>query len=127
MSFSGLKSQTIRAWDLCDRSMEDLCYSFEQTITDTLTKKVALALDLQNDKVNHFVLAGGVAANKVLREKLGNLLKKSAIDLIVPDPKWCTDNAAMIAAAAMYQYKHLKRSPQYKDKCFIKSSWSIEE
>lgn len=127
MSFSGLKSQTIRAWDQSPHSLEDLCYSFEQTITQTLVKKVALAIE--NYSGAYFILAGGVAANKTLRQKLTELLDKKNIQLIVPNPRWCTDNAAMIGACAIYLYHYHKDKNLHnlEKKSFIKSTWSIQE
>ena len=54
--------------------------------------------------VNNLVIAGGVAANKGLRERLEKLTKENNIKLYVPQIKYCTDNAAMIGAAAYYAY-----------------------
>lgn len=124
MSFSGLKSQTIRAWTEHPSKKEDLCKSFEETITETLLKKVSLALESHEVKTG--VLAGGVAANKVLREKLQTLFQEKKKTLIIPASRWCTDNAAMIAAAALYHYHDLKK-PHGGKIDFIKSQWSIED
>lgn len=127
MSFSGLKSQTLRAWDDNPGNINDLCFSFEQTITQTLVKKIEFAIKHHDLPIKHFVLAGGVAANRTLRDKLLSVLNKNKIELIVPDPKWCTDNAAMIAAAAHFLYFHLDTPTPITDREFIKSNWSIEQ
>ena len=55
--------------------------------------------------MNNLIVAGGVAANKGLRNELAKACKKNGINLIVPEMKYCTDNAAMIGAAAYYAYK----------------------
>lgn len=54
--------------------------------------------------INKVVLAGGVSANLVLREKLQKACKERRYECYMPDLKYCTDNAAMIASAAHYNY-----------------------
>ena len=61
---------------------------------------------LKDYKVPRLVVAGGVSANKGIREKLTKLCEEENIDLSVPDFKYCTDNATMIGAAAYFAYKH---------------------
>ena len=60
---------------------------------------------LKEYRVNNLVLAGGVAANSYLREKLTKECQKEKINFSYPSMKYCTDNAAMIGAAAYYAYK----------------------
>ena len=60
---------------------------------------------LKEYNINNLIIAGGVSANKGIREEFENLCKKNNINLIVPKLKYCTDNAAMIGAAAYYAYK----------------------
>ena len=60
---------------------------------------------IEEYKVKNLVVAGGVAANKGLRNKLEELCKEKGIKLSVPRIKYCTDNAAMIGSAAYYAYK----------------------
>ena len=127
MSFSGLKSQTLRAWDNNPTNINNLCFSFEQAITNTLAHKVQFAIKNREIDIKHFVLAGGVAANQTLRNKLSTLLNRENIQLIVPHPKWCTDNAAMIAAAGHFLYFHQNTFLDNVKKDFIKSNWSIEQ
>ena len=55
--------------------------------------------------VNRLIVAGGVAANQGLREKLQILCEQENIHLIIPPMKYCTDNAAMIGAAGYFAYK----------------------
>ena len=77
--------------------------SFQNRVIEILTKKTLRALKQYN--VSNLVLGGGVAANQGLRERLKKLCAEENIDLIIPDLKYCTDNAAMIGVAGYYAYK----------------------
>ena len=77
--------------------------SFQQAVMDVLVRKTVDAAVLKGEK--KLVLAGGVAANSKLREMLGAACEKAGIRLYRPDPVLCTDNGAMIAAAAYYIYQ----------------------
>ena len=107
-SFSGIKSAVINlAHNEKQRGNEirvkDLACSFQNRVVEILTKKTMRALKEYN--VKNLIVAGGVAANKGLRNKLEELCNENGINLIVPNIKYCTDNAAMIGAAAYYAYK----------------------
>ena len=107
-SFSGLKSAVINlAHNEKQRGNElnkaNLATSFQNRVVEVLTKKTMRALEEYN--VDHLIVAGGVAANKGLREKLTELCQEKNIHLTFPPMKYCTDNAAMIAAAGYYAYK----------------------
>ena len=107
-SFSGIKSAVINlAHNEEQRGNEvrikDLACSFQNRVVEILTKKTMKALKEYN--VKNLIVAGGVAANKGLRERLEELCEKDGINLTVPVIKYCTDNAAMIGAAAYYAYK----------------------
>ena len=107
-SFSGLKSAVInlshnekqRGHEIIK---ENMATSFQNRVVEILVKKTIKAL--KDYKVNNLIVAGGVAANKGLRNELVKACKKNGINLIVPEMKYCTDNAAMIGAAAYYAYK----------------------
>lgn len=108
-SFSGIKSAVINlAHNESQRGNEirikDLACSFQNRVVEILTKKTMKALKEYN--VKNLIVAGGVAANKGLRERLEVLCSENDIDLTVPEIKYCTDNAAMIGAAAYYAYKN---------------------
>ena len=108
-SFSGIKSAVINlAHNEEQRGNEirvkDLACSFQNRVVEILTKKTMKALREYN--VKNLIVAGGVAANKGLREKLEELCNENGINLTVPVIKYCTDNAAMIGAAAYYAYKN---------------------
>lgn len=107
-SFSGLKSAVINlAHNEKQRGNElnkaNLATSFQNRVVEVLTKKTMRALEEYN--VDHLIVAGGVAANKGLREKLTELCQEKNIHLTFPPMKYCTDNAAMIGAAGYYAYK----------------------
>lgn len=107
-SFSGIKSAVINlVHNEKQRGNEirvdDMCCSFQTRVVGILTKKTKRALEEYN--VKNFVVAGGVAANKGLRESLMNMAKENDINITFPEMNLCTDNAAMIGAAAYYAYK----------------------
>jgi len=107
-SFSGLKSAVINlVHNEVQRNNEinikDLATTFQDNVVEIITKKTMKALKEYN--VNNLIISGGVAANKGLREKFDILCKENNINLIVPKISYCTDNAAMIAAAGFYAYQ----------------------
>lgn len=105
-SFSGLKTavfnkvQTIT--NLTEEISNDVCASVEQAVVDVLVYKTLQAA--QTYSVSSVLLGGGVSANTMLKTTLREELKKNYnLNLFVPKPKLCTDNAAMIAAAGFYR------------------------
>lgn len=107
-SFSGLKSAVINlAHNEEQRGnalrKEDLATSFQNVVVETITKKTMKALE--DYKVKNLIVAGGVAANSGLRNRLKELCDQKEINLTIPPLKYCTDNATMIAAAGYYAYK----------------------
>lgn len=107
-SFSGLKSAVINlAHNELQRGnairKEDLACSFQNRVVDILTKKTIKALKEYN--VKNLIIAGGVAANMGLRESITKMCEENNIELTIPRTLYCTDNAAMIGAAAYYAYK----------------------
>ena len=108
-SFSGLKSAVINlAHNEAQRghelNKEDLAKSFQDVVVETLTKKTMKAI--KEYQVKNFILAGGVAANKGIREEFSKMCNENNINLTIPVIKYCTDNAAMIAASGYYAYKN---------------------
>ncbi len=110
-SFSGLKSSIInlvhnekqRGNEI---NKEDLARSFQDTAFDEVVRKVELAIKKEN--IKNMIVAGGVSASRDLRSKLQEVADKYDINLSIPDFKYCTDNAAMIAAAAFPLYNKRK-------------------
>jgi N6-L-threonylcarbamoyladenine synthase len=106
-SFSGLKTAVLReVQGYRDRNepipVDGLAAAFEEAVVDALaTKTVAAARDLG---VAEVALGGGVAANRSLRGTLQQRLAAEGLPLRVPPPAWCTDNGAMIGAAAGFRF-----------------------
>lgn len=106
-SFSGLKSAVLNYLNSCEMKGEnvnkaDLVASFQKAVIDALVSR-AIAL-VKERKVEKLAIAGGVASNSALRSRLKEECEKNGIKFYSPSPKLCTDNAAMIGAAAYYDY-----------------------
>jgi len=107
-SFSGIKSAVVNlTHNEIQRGneirVEDICTSFQNRVVTIITKKTKKAIS--EYKVKNLVMAGGVAANSALRKSIENLCEEENINFSCPQIKYCTDNAAMIGAAAYYAYK----------------------
>ena len=106
-SFSGLKTAVLReVTGYRERGepipVDGIAAAFEEAVVDALaTKTVAAAID---HGVASVALGGGVAANRALRASLAQRLAAEGLDLLVPRPAWCTDNGAMIGAAAGFRF-----------------------
>jgi len=99
-SFSGLKTQVLLAWQQSDRSDQtraDIARGFEEAVTETLAIKCERAL-VQTGR-GALVVAGGVGANRRLRERLAALAERRRVQVCFPRLEFCTDNGAMIAFA----------------------------
>lgn len=102
LSLSGLKSAVVRELDRLDAAgtpvhLPDVAASFQEAIVDVqVTKTMRAAADLAASTV---LLAGGVAANSRLRERFDEACRAVGVRLVVPSPRLCTDNGAMVAAA----------------------------
>lgn len=107
-SFSGLKSAVINLVHNLDQkgetlNKEDLACSFQNVVIDSLTTKTVKAMQKYNTK--NLILAGGVAANKGIREKFQKLSEENGFTFSYPSIKYCTDNATMVAVAGYFLYK----------------------
>ena len=107
MSFSGLKSSIINlVHNETQRNKtinkEDLACSFQSVATDQLVRKLELAIK-QTD-IKNIIIAGGVSANQYIRQEVTKLAEKYNANISVPKLLYCTDNAAMIGAAAYPLY-----------------------
>jgi N6-L-threonylcarbamoyladenine synthase len=111
LSFAGLKTAILKISKSIksDQDRYDLASSFQKTIEEILYKKTLIAIEefkktnLTNN--NNFVVAGGVAANKKIREMLVNLCKTVNFNPIFPPKELCGDNAAMIAMVGLEKFK----------------------
>lgn len=121
-SFSGLKSAVINLVHNAKQKnetihVENMCKSFQESVTDVLVEKTKKAA--QRYQAKQIIVAGGVAANKGLREKLRKEIND--IEIIIPSIKYCTDQAAMIGIAAYYQNQKKKAEKNY----FIKGDSTL--
>ena len=108
-SFSGIKSAVINlVHNETQRGniirKEDIACSFQNRVVEILSKKTMRAIKEYN--VKNLIIAGGVSANSGIRDKFTSLCQKEGINLTIPNIKYCTDNAAMIAAAGYFAYKN---------------------
>ncbi len=106
-SFSGLKSAVINLNHNANQrgeeiNVNDLCCSFQEAVTDVLVMKSLKACKEYN--VKQLIVAGGVSANKGLKEKLNKTNDNPDLEICIPSIKYCTDNAVMIACAGYYRY-----------------------
>ncbi|MBO4412754.1 MAG: tRNA (adenosine(37)-N6)-threonylcarbamoyltransferase complex transferase subunit TsaD [Clostridia bacterium] len=107
-SFSGLKTAVINYVHNLNQkyqqiSKENICASFQSEVAGQLTSKTIKACKQASRKL--IVVAGGVSANSAIRESLNKDAKQNGIDVYFPELKYCTDNAAMIGAAAYFMLK----------------------
>ncbi len=109
-SFSGLKTAVVRAVTRDPRARtEDVAASFQQAVVDVLVAKARAALHATSAR--SLCLAGGVAANSALRASFASLADEEGVALSVPSLAFCTDNAAMVAAAGCFRLRHDGPSP----------------
>jgi N6-L-threonylcarbamoyladenine synthase len=117
-SFSGLKTAARRAVDaakvregirtddplatLSDATRAELAYGFQESVVDVLVTKTIRAAEAVGART--IVLGGGVAANRVLRDRLAGEAEAHGFAMVVPPPDLCTDNGAMIGAAAARRF-----------------------
>jgi len=111
LSFAGLKTAVLRITKNIKSEQEkfDLAASFQKTIEEILYEKTKKAFqefkEISSVEKNNFVVAGGVAANKGIRNKLIKVSDENDFKAIFPDLKLCGDNAAMIAMVGLEKYK----------------------
>ena len=107
-SFSGLKSAVLNYLNSCEMKgipvcQADVAASFQKAVVDVLVEHSMMAVE--ESGIKKFAIAGGVASNTALREALADACLEKGIAFYHPSPILCTDNAAMIGAAAYYEYK----------------------
>lgn len=112
-SFSGLKSAVLNYINHAKMTGEEICVpdlaaSFQNAVVESLVSRAIMAAkEYGYDKL---AIAGGVASNSALREGMKAACEKEGIRFYHPSPIYCTDNAAMIGAAAYYEYQKGARS-----------------
>ena len=129
-SFSGLKTfaaNTLNAvlkteLTLSEQTKADIAYAFQDAVVDTLAIKCKRALKETGYK--RLVIAGGVSANKKLRESLTQMMKNLGGEVFYPQAQFCTDNGAMIAYAGLLRLKQGQQSGLAID---VKPRWAMAE
>ena len=106
-SFSGVKSSVLNYLNSCEMKGEeivvaDVAASFQKAVVDVLVEHSVRAT--KELGMNKLAMAGGVASNSCLRAAMQEACEAEGIELYYPSPIFCTDNAAMIGAAAYYEY-----------------------
>jgi N6-L-threonylcarbamoyladenine synthase len=121
-SFSGLKTAVLRTVEEYKNSgrelpVADIAASFQQAVVDVLYEKTIAAAEAFNAK--EIIVAGGVSANRALREAFRS---QTRFRVHIPHIKLCTDNAAMIAAAA---YRHLANGQSDNLDFDVQANWPL--
>jgi N6-L-threonylcarbamoyladenine synthase len=114
-SFAGLKTAVrhLLAKEP-DARVADVAASFQMAVADTLADRTRNAIRVFRDRYpdgKHLVVAGGVAANSALKERLAETASREGLTLVAPPPALCTDNAAMIAWAGLERFVRGARDP----------------
>ena len=129
-SFSGLKTFAANTLhqvmqeegELTEQSKADIAYAFQEAVVDTLAIKCKRAL--KQTGLKRLVIAGGVSANKQLRQTLAELMQQSGGEVFYPQPQFCTDNGAMIAYAG---FLRLKQGQQQDLAIEVRPRWAMTE
>jgi N6-L-threonylcarbamoyladenine synthase len=133
MSFSGLKTALLRARDaliaekggITVQDRRDLCAGFQAAVADVLAVKTARALEMAADfHPTALCVAGGVAANRVIRAMLEGVSTGAGVPFIAPPLPLCTDNAAMIAWAGI---EHLRAGLPPSTDFVARPRWPLDE
>lgn len=125
-SFSGLKTAMLQHLSkhpvaIPGPEANDLCASFQEAVCDVLVHKISLALAQTGAK--RLVVAGGVACNSGLRQRMGSMAAKLGIELHIPKPALCGDNAAMLAVAGNFYLENDKASDSALD---VTATWNMD-
>ena len=113
-SFSGLKTAVLRLIERLKSDginplpVKDIAASFQHAVVQALTKRAMRCV--KDQKLSTIVLGGGVAANSSLRQTLAETAAEQGVQVYVPSLKFCTDNAAMVACAAVEHFEQGHRS-----------------
>lgn len=125
-SFSGLKTAVLTLVKQCDdaeQTKADIAYAVQEAIVDVLAHKARAAL--AQTGLEQLVVAGGVGANRLLRERLTESIGKRGGTVFYPDLEFCTDNGAMIAFAGALRLAQHQDNKDYRFN--VKPRWNLQE
>ncbi len=112
-SFSGLKTAVLyllpKINTVDDQAINDVCASFQEAVVEVLVEKTIRASAERNEKL--IAVSGGVSCNSRLRERFTERCAEAGLDLLLSEPRFTTDNAAMIGFAALQRWKAGFTSP----------------
>ncbi|MEM9533692.1 MAG: tRNA (adenosine(37)-N6)-threonylcarbamoyltransferase complex transferase subunit TsaD [Pseudomonadota bacterium] len=123
-SFSGLKTQVLTTWNACGQSAAekaDLACAFQEAVADTLRIKCQRALEATG--LPTLVVAGGVGANRRLREVLTAMTDKRGARCVFPRLEFCTDNGAMMALAGAVRIREARTGPARIE---VRARWPLD-
>ena len=125
-SFSGLKTAVLQQnmkhpVTIPGQAADDLCASFQQAVCDVLAAKTEAAI--KQTGAARLVVAGGVACNSGLRLRMAALCEQLGVELSIPQPSLCGDNAAMLAVPGDYYLSHGLVSPLSMD---VTATWDMD-
>ena len=127
-SFSGLKTAVLTLSnknEITRQTQAEIAFAFQEAVVDVLTKKSLAAL-IQTG-FTQLVVAGGVGANRQLRENLSRCAKKMGVTVFYPNLEFCTDNGAMIAlAGAMRLQESLGRNQPLVNSFTVRARWDLQ-
>lgn len=126
LSFSGLKTFTLNTWEKSSKDEQtkaDIAWAFQDAVADTLAIKAKRAL--QASLLPRLVVAGGVSANTMLRERLENMAKPLGVEVFYPRLEFCTDNGAMVAYAGCRRL--LKGESDQDLGIHVKARWPLQQ
>lgn len=133
MSFSGLKTSVLTAVQSAENPEDEtwranLARGFVDAVTDVLAAKLIRAM--KETKLEHVVVAGGVSANKQLRARLTDEVRRRRGEIFFPPMRLCTDNGAMIAAAGLARLESMseaEREALKRESAFrVRPRWPLE-
>jgi N6-L-threonylcarbamoyladenine synthase len=123
-SYSGLKTAVLYTLPKVDHSqpqvLADLCASVQEAVMDPLVDRAVLAA--QQLGLKHIAVSGGVSCNKRLRQKLADRCEKEGLAVLLAPPALCTDNAGMVAFAAVQRFNAGQHSPLAQE---VDPNWKL--
>ena len=138
LSFSGLKTAVLylvrdlkKKQDISEEITDLIAHEFENSVSEVLISKLNFAYKAQNEKYKNLIVAGGVISNEYLKENIQNWCIKNNITFLKPERSLATDNAVMIALAAIIglknEYAHII-NPDDKEFLELKpdGDWSLD-